>query len=54
MRDVVREDDDDVRDADAEVVEGKGLYRRMERSEEPVRMYVPGEEEYVTAWIGPS
>jgi hypothetical protein len=37
-----------------EVVEGEGLYKRIERSEEPVRMYAPGEAEYVTAWTGPA
>jgi hypothetical protein len=30
-----------------------GLYRRIERSEEPVRIYVDGDEEYVIAWTGP-
>lgn len=36
----------------AEVV-GSGLYSRMERSAEPVRIYVPGYAEYVKAWTGP-
>jgi hypothetical protein len=35
------------------VVVEEGLYRRMERSEEPARMYVPGDAEYARAWTGP-
>ena len=32
----------------------QGLYRRIWRSDDPVSMYVPGDAEYATAWIGPN